>query len=139
MTNEVPQLFDWDQVRNQPGDRWARAELNQSCVEFVAPTEYMVRPPQPAVYVFLIDVSHTAVQSGKSSVKYVQIMFFKMFVPGMVATATRTILENLDRIPDEDERTKVAIICYDVSLYFFSLPVRPTSSFHLCATSNFVK
>jgi len=64
MTNEVPQLFDWDQVRNQPGDRWARAELNQSCVEFVAPTEYMVRPPQPAVYVFLIDVSHTAVQSG---------------------------------------------------------------------------
>jgi protein transport protein SEC24 len=64
MTNEVPQLFDWDQVRNQPGDRWARAELNQSCIEFVAPTEYMVRPPQPAVYVFLIDVSHTAVQSG---------------------------------------------------------------------------
>jgi len=41
----------------------------------------------------------------------------------MVATATRTILENLDRIPDEGERTKIAIICYDVSLYFFSLPV----------------
>ena len=40
----------------------------------------------------------------------------------MVATATRTILENLDRIPDEDERTKIAIICFDVSLYFFSLP-----------------
>ena len=64
MTNEVPQLLDWDQVRNQPGDRRARAELNQSCIEFVAPTEYMVRPPQPAVYVFLIDISHTAVQSG---------------------------------------------------------------------------
>lgn len=43
---------------------------------------------------------------------------------GMVATATRTILENLDRIPDEDGRTKVAIVCYDVSLYFFSMPVR---------------
>ncbi|KAF8155735.1 protein transporter SEC24 [Crassisporium funariophilum] len=110
MTNEVPQLFDWDQIRNQPGDRWARAELNQSCIEFVAPTEYMVRPPQPAVYVFLIDVSHTAVQSG------------------MVATATRTILENLDRIPDEEGRTKVAIICYDVSLYFFSLPQGTTDS-----------
>ena len=61
MTNEVPQIFDWDQVCNQPGDRWARAELNQSCIEFVAPTEYMVRPPQPAVYVFLIDISHTAI------------------------------------------------------------------------------
>jgi len=105
MTNEVPQLFDWDQARNQPGDRWARAELNHSVVEFVAPTEYMVRPPQPAVYVFLIDVSNAAVQSG------------------MVATATRTIKENLDRIPDEDNRTKVAIICFDTSLHFFSVPV----------------
>jgi protein transport protein SEC24 len=70
MSNEVPQLFDWDQARNQPGDRWARAELNHSVIEFVAPTEYMVRPPQPAVYIFLIDVSHTAVQSGE---------FFPMF------------------------------------------------------------
>lgn len=41
----------------------------------------------------------------------------------MVATATRTILENLDRLPDEDQRTKIAIICYDSSLYFFSIPV----------------
>ena len=64
MSNEVPQLFDWDQQRNQPGDRWARPELNYSVVEFIAPTEYMVRPPQPAVYVFLIDVSHAAIQSG---------------------------------------------------------------------------
>ena len=64
MSNEIPQLFDWDQQRNQPGDRWARAELNYSAVEFVAPTEYMVRPPQPAVYVFLIDVSNAAIQSG---------------------------------------------------------------------------
>ncbi|KAF8637917.1 hypothetical protein AX17_002539 [Amanita inopinata Kibby_2008] len=110
MSNEVPQLFDWDQNRNQPGDRWSRAELNHSVVEFVAPTEYMVRPPQPAVYVFLIDVSHAAVQCG------------------MVATATRTLLENLDRIPDEDERTKVAIICYDTSLYFFSMPPGSTDS-----------
>jgi protein transport protein SEC24 len=67
MSNEVPQLFDWDQNKNQPGDRWARAELNYSVVEFIAPTEYMVRPPQPAVYVFLIDVSHSAIQSGMSN------------------------------------------------------------------------
>ena len=105
MSNEVPQLFDWDQTRNQPGDRWSRAELNHAVVEFVAPTEYMVRPPQPAVYVFLIDVSHAAIQSG------------------MVATATRTIMESLDRIPNEDARTKVAVIAFDTSLYFFSLPV----------------
>ncbi|KAF8843924.1 hypothetical protein BDN67DRAFT_1066584 [Paxillus ammoniavirescens] len=110
MSNEVPQLFDWDQARNQPGDRWARDELNHSVVEFVAPTEYMVRPPQPAVYVFLIDVSHTAVQSG------------------MVATATRTILENLERIPNEDDRTKVAFLAFDTSLYFFSVPPGTTDT-----------
>ncbi|KII87612.1 hypothetical protein PLICRDRAFT_42119 [Plicaturopsis crispa FD-325 SS-3] len=104
MSNEVPQLFDWDQERNQPGDRWARPEMNNSVVEFVAPTEYMIRPPQPPIYVFLIDVSHAAVQSG------------------MVATATRTILENLDRIPNEGNRTKISIVCFDVALYFFSIP-----------------
>ena len=105
LSNEVPQLFDWDQAKNAPGDRWARAELNHGVVEYVAPTEYMVRPPHPAVYVFLIDVSHSAIQSG------------------MVATATRTILENLERIPDENGRTKVAVIAFDTSLYFFSMPV----------------
>jgi len=36
-------LFDWDQDKNQPADRYARHELNSSVVEFVAPTEYMVR------------------------------------------------------------------------------------------------
>lgn len=64
MSNEVPQMFDWDQERNAPGDRWARAELNHAVVEFVAPTEYMVRPPQPMFYCFLIDVSHAAVSTG---------------------------------------------------------------------------
>ena len=42
MSNEVPQLFDWDQEKNQPADRWARSELNYAAVDFVAPTEYMV-------------------------------------------------------------------------------------------------
>jgi protein transport protein SEC24 len=41
----------------------------------------------------------------------------------MVATATRTILENLDRLPNEDQRTKIAIIAYDTSVYFFSMSV----------------
>ncbi|KAL5522661.1 hypothetical protein ACEPAG_8679 [Sanghuangporus baumii] len=103
MSNEVPQLFDWDQEKNQPADRWARAELNHAVVEYVAPAEYMVRPPQPLYYCFLIDVSHSAVSSG------------------MVATACRTLLESLDRLPNEDNRTKIAIVCFDVALYFFSM------------------
>ncbi|TIB87107.1 protein transport protein SEC24 [Wallemia mellicola] len=104
LSNEVPQMFDWDPITNQPADRFKRAELNHSVVEFVAPSEYMVRPPQPPVYAFLIDVSYTSVQSG------------------MVATVARTILETLDRIPNEDGRTKVCLIAVDHALHFFNLP-----------------
>ncbi|GJN89405.1 hypothetical protein Rhopal_002385-T1 [Rhodotorula paludigena] len=103
LSNEVPQLFDWDQESNQPADRYARHELNSSVVEFVAPTEYMVRAPQPPIYVFVIDVSYSAVSSG------------------MVATAARTLLESLDRLPNEDSRTKIAIIGVDSCLHFFTL------------------
>lgn len=41
-----------------------RPELSCGSVEYVAPTEYMVRPPMPPVYFFLIDVSISAVKSG---------------------------------------------------------------------------
>ncbi|EPQ25914.1 uncharacterized protein PFL1_06588 [Pseudozyma flocculosa PF-1] len=103
ISNEVPQLFDWDSEKNQPADRWQRPELNHSVVEFIAPREYMVRPPQPPVYTFLIDVSYQAISSG------------------MVATAARTILESLDRLPNADNRAKICIIGVDTSLHFFSL------------------
>jgi len=80
-----------------------RSELRYSVVEFVAPTEYMVRPPQPLVYLFVIDVSFTAITSG------------------LVATATRVILESLDRIPNKDGRTKIGFIAVDSSLHYFSV------------------
>ena len=38
----------------------------------------------------------------------------------MVATASRTILESLSRLPNVDSRTKICIIGYDTSLYFFT-------------------
>jgi protein transport protein SEC24 len=60
----------------------------------------MVRAPQPAVYIFLIDVSHSAIQSGTHpNFECFSMTYMKK---GMVATATRTILENLDRLPNED-------------------------------------
>lgn len=103
ITNEVPQLFDWDATTNQATDRWRRPELNAGVVEFVAPREYMVRPPQPPVYVFLLDVSYAAVSSG------------------MLATAASAILSSLDTLPNKDHRTKVAFIAYDAQLHFFQL------------------
>ncbi|GAA5986774.1 hypothetical protein JCM11641_004786 [Rhodosporidiobolus odoratus] len=103
LSNEVPQSLDWDHETNQPLDRYARHELNSSVVEFIAPTEYMVRAPQAPIYVFVIDVSYSAISSG------------------MVATAARTLLESLDRLPNADDRTKIAIIGVDSCLHFFTL------------------
>lgn len=48
----------------------------------------------------------------------------------MVATATRTILESLDRLPNRDDRTKVAVICFDTALHFFSITASISLIYH---------
>ena len=107
LSNDVPQAFDWDAQAQQSVDRWQRPELNYSVVEFVAPQEYMVRPPQALTYVFLIDVSYNAVSTG------------------LLATSARTILESLDRIPNVDRRTRLAFMAVDSSLHYFCIPQDP--------------
>ncbi|KAI9751845.1 MAG: COPII subunit [Chaenotheca gracillima] len=104
LTNDVPQTFDWDPAAQKPVDRWQRPELNYGVCEFVAPQEYMVRPPQPLVYLFLFDVSYAAVTNG------------------LLATSARTILESLDRIPNADRRTRLGFMAVDSSLHYFSIP-----------------
>lgn len=51
-------------------DAEERPELSKGSVEFVAPTEYMVRPPMPPVYFFLIDVSLSAIKTGMLQVMH---------------------------------------------------------------------
>lgn len=104
LTNDVPQAFDWDAAAQKTVDRWTRPELNHAVVEFVAPQEYMVRPPQPLVYLFLFDVSYAAVSTG------------------LLATSARTILDSLGRIPNADRRTRLGFIAVDSSLHYFSIP-----------------
>jgi protein transport protein SEC24 len=104
LTNDVPQPFDWDSVKQQAVDRWQRPELNYAVCEFVAPQEYMVRPPQPLIYLFLFDVSYAGVTSG------------------LLATAARCILESLDRLPNTDRRTRLGFMAVDSSLHYFSVP-----------------
>jgi protein transport protein SEC24 len=104
LSNDVPQAFDWDAAAQQSVDRWQRHELNHSVVEFVAPQEYMVRPPQPLVYLFLFDVSYAAISSG------------------LLATSARTILDSLNRIPNADRRTRLGFLAFDSSLHYFSVP-----------------
>ncbi|KAJ3118535.1 COPII subunit [Phlyctochytrium bullatum] len=103
LTNEVPNFFDWDTETRSHVDRMKRAELTHAVVEYVAPQEYMVRPPQPVVMLFVIDVSTLAVQSG------------------MLAVAAKSILASLDGIPNTDNRAKIGFITVDSSLHFYNL------------------
>ncbi|KAH6721140.1 transport protein-like protein SEC24 [Leptodontidium sp. MPI-SDFR-AT-0119] len=104
LTNDVPQAFDWDAAAQKSVDRWQRPELNHAVVEFVAPQEYMVRPPQPLVYLFLFDVSYASVSCG------------------LLATSARTILDSLNRLPNADRRTRVGFMAVDSSLHYFAVP-----------------
>lgn len=101
LQNDVPQAYDYDQATQTVLNKFERVELNHSVVEFIAPQEYMSRAPSPLIYFFFIDVSADAIKSG------------------MTSTVARTILENLDGIPDRKKITKVCIVGVDSSLHFF--------------------
>ena len=62
----------------------------------------MLRPPQPAAYLFLLDVSATAAESG-----YLKI-------------CCDTLIEQIDSLPG-DSRTQLAFICYDNTIHFYFL------------------
>ncbi|CAI5745957.1 unnamed protein product [Peronospora destructor] len=83
-------------------DRNERPELHSGSVEIVAPSEYMMRPPQPPCFVFVIDVSATAVASGSLQI------------------AVNTIREQLDKLPGAP-RTRVGFVTYDNTIHFYNL------------------
>lgn len=62
----------------------------------------MLRPPQPAVYLFLLDVSSLAQQSG-----YLEI-------------ACQTISEQLDNLPG-DARAQVGFIAFNSAVHFYNI------------------
>ncbi|XP_073388243.1 protein transport protein SEC24 A [Physcomitrium patens] len=79
-----------------------RPELSRGSVEFVAPTVYMVRPPMPPLYFFLIDVSLSAVKSG------------------MVKVAAETIKASLDKLPGFP-RTQIGFVTFVSTLHSYNL------------------
>ncbi|CAI5447295.1 unnamed protein product [Caenorhabditis angaria] len=99
--NDLPDDFCWDPTTKSFGDPRNRPEIQNATVEFIAPSEYMLRPPQPAVYVFLIDVSISAIQSG----------YLRAF--------SEQLIVNLDQMPGDD-RTQIAFIAIDQCLHFYS-------------------
>lgn len=85
-------------------DRYERPELNKGAVEYIAPGEYMVRPPQPPVFMFVIDVSFSAVSTG----------MLHAVVDGIKQAIQ-------DKLMPGGQRLQVGIITYDTSLHFYNL------------------
>lgn len=83
---------------------FSRYELNYGVHEFIATPEYMVRAPQSLNLVFLLDVTKNSIQNG------------------LLATTVRTILDSLDRIPNDQGRANVSFIGVDNKLSYFTIP-----------------
>ncbi|KAJ1648390.1 COPII coat Sec23p-Sfb3p heterodimer component [Coemansia asiatica] len=84
-------------------DREMRPELRNGTVEFVATKDFIAREPVPASFVFAIDVTWNAVQSG------------------MVAQAAAAIKAALYSGSGLAHGAKVGIITFDRSVHFYSL------------------
>ncbi|XP_067896527.1 protein transport protein Sec24B-like isoform X2 [Heterodontus francisci] len=100
--NDVPEEFMYNPLTRSYGEPHKRPEVQTATVEFIASSDYMLRPPQPAVYLFVFDVSHNAVESG-----YLNI-------------CCQSLLENLDKLPG-DSRTRIGFITFDSTVHFFNL------------------
>ncbi|KAK8644017.1 hypothetical protein V6N13_013292 [Hibiscus sabdariffa] len=103
LLNDVPgEYFANLDATGRRVDLDQRPELIKGSVEFVASTEYMVRPPMPPLYFFLIDVSISAVRSG---------------MIGVVAQTIRSCLDELPGFP----RTQIGFITYDSTIHFYNM------------------
>ncbi|XP_061858299.1 protein transport protein Sec24A [Colius striatus] len=100
--NDVPEEFMYNPVTRVYGEPHKRPEVQNATIEFMAPSEYMLRPPQPPVYLFVFDVSHNAVETG------------------YLNTVCQTLLDNLDLLPG-NTRTKIGFITFDSTIHFYSL------------------
>ncbi|XP_040185309.1 protein transport protein Sec24B isoform X2 [Rana temporaria] len=100
--NDVPEEFMYNPVTRSYGEPHKQTEVLSSSVEFVASSDYMLRPPPPAVYLFVLDVSYNAIESG-----YLQYF-------------AQSLLENLDKLRG-DSRTKIGFITFDSTVHFYNL------------------
>ncbi|KAM9237303.1 protein transport protein Sec24B isoform 2-T2 [Dugong dugon] len=100
--NDVPEEFMYNPLTRSYGEPHKRPEVQNSTVEFIASSDYMLRPPQPAVYLFVLDVSHNAVEAG-----YLTVL-------------CQSLLENLDKLPG-DSRTRIGFMTFDSTIHFYNL------------------
>ena len=81
-----------------------------------------VRPPQPSIYYFLIDVSYNSIQTGLCSYIILCTLCIPALVVGMLGVFCSVLLDNLSKLPG-DARTMVGFLTYDKTLHFYNLKV----------------
>ena len=82
-----------------------------------------VRPPQPSIYYFLIDVSYNSIQTGLCFTYIILCaLCIAVFVVGMLEVFCSVLLDNLSKLPG-DARTMVGFLTYDKTLHFYNLKV----------------
>lgn len=99
--NEMPSQFVYDYANQQYYNLNNKLELNSESLEYIASVEYMIRPPQPACYMFVFDCSQAAAQVG--------------YIPVMAAA----IADLIDQIPG-DGRASIGFIAYDSAVHYFT-------------------
>ena len=99
--NEAPHEYMCNLGADGKRTDWTeRQELCRGSVEYVAPSEYMVRPPMTPAYLFLIEVTAQAIQSG------------------VTTSACEVIARTLDNLPQDAE---VGIATVDSQVHFYQL------------------
>lgn len=102
-SNEVPSEYFAPLDHNgKRRDAAERPELHRGSIEFVAPAEYMVRPPMPPVYLFVLETTPFTANSGA------------------LAAAIAGIKNSIDSMPSEG-RTKVGIVTFDSAVQFYTM------------------
>lgn len=90
-------------------DHEERPEFNCGTVDFIANHEYMNRPPMPPTFLFALDVSKPAVDSGYLA---------------LACSTIKSIIEAELLAGQADERTKIAFLTYDKNIQYYNL--KPT-------------
>lgn len=85
-------------------DHEERTELRKGSVDFIASNEYMNRPPMPPTYVFVLDVSKPAIDTG--------------YLSTCVQTI-KSVIEN--QLLPGGERALISFVTYDSSVHFYNL------------------
>jgi len=111
--NQLQPQFMFDESTRQYYDLGSKKELTSETVEYVAGEEYMIRPPQPACYMFVFDCSKAAIELG--------------YIPVMASA----IADLLDQMPG-DARASIGFIAFDSNIHYFSFSGTQVVH-HVCA------